>query len=490
MGYNYYWFPSQSGAYKTPSGDVRFCIYYDTGAADAHTDTNAKLIEISPLIIPLQVESAPDTFRFSRIDLLFENTNDIFETQPVLDENYTGQTFFTFYKDGAVFWRGSVDIKNSLKKEWRYDGSSLKYGLRKVRINDAFRYFLDNDVMLSDVGVSLGTSYELLTSILDKIIQKIGFAAGDYILDSGFSWSEAGGTYNLNNLYFSKMGDMKVIDFLKGFQLGLGLFLFNYNGKVFVSTRSRGSSVTVSASQIAALQPIKNPISIESVEVKATIKKTDILSPQYPLSFNDYTSSQTRTGSGKDAFVYDGTGFLNHVCTQGDGGQFPTDNTNVMNSAGDGYFHDDDKDFWNDGEIEIGDMCFYNSIDGTFDPDEGSLVSGIPNIGGNYPYSKIQFLSCPTAAASGKRYRLFRGTDTDGGNLRYKMVKMTALAADIYKEFFLDYKLALKFTLRGIDTFTDLYKRFYFSGVGYFKALQIWVDFTRDRITVSGKRVG
>ena len=70
-------FPSSTGYYATPAGNIRIKIFYDD-TSTTNTNVAAELEKIGPLDYEFSVDNTDG--RFSQLKLTFLNINNVFET--------------------------------------------------------------------------------------------------------------------------------------------------------------------------------------------------------------------------------------------------------------------------------------------------------------------------------------------------------------------------------------------------------------------------
>ena len=203
MALQNFWFPSSTGGYETPAGSVRINIHYNTGAGASNTDIDCRLLKLSALDMPFEVDPSEGDFRFPAMDITFNNppydtTNNMFEQYSILNGSYETRLFVDFYLNGSVFWQGIIDFNQIKRSDYYLDGSTLKYRKIKLKVYDRLAYFWFNPTLdLDDVGY---VDTQTLKAVIQNIITLLNIYSGDIDFDSNLKITEkCGNSYDMDD---------------------------------------------------------------------------------------------------------------------------------------------------------------------------------------------------------------------------------------------------------------------------------------------------
>lgn len=484
-----FWFPSQTGSIYTPAGDLRIKIYYDDGTAASNTDVGADDVKLSNLEMPFEVDSGDQSFRFSSINITFNNpiydsSNNVFEQYSVFNSTYNKATFVKLYLDGSEIWHGIIDFSQIKKSMWYVDGSDLKYRNLNVKCYDVLAYFWFNSTTLSDIGYS---DHDSLQTTIQNIMAEVGISSGDVILDSNYSINEAcGNSYDFSDLTLVDFGsNMLCRTFLKNFLLGFGLFAYSWNADYWFVMRNGGSVKTIQNQYIVdPIEQIENGNPIEYVRIREVKDWDDLFDMSSGTDPSTYTHTKTYGNADDDNREFDILleDFLGRMYTQVASPQYfgGCSTTDVENGAV-AEANDEDENFYTE-EIETG-MAFEYNCSGSTPQDRSPIFSVAYDAGTGSTITFLQGVDC----GDGSFYRIMRQAidngSTWGQHRLYKICLLVNKAAAIYNDFFLTSPNILKIKLRDISEFINLHNKFSILSLNH-RARNISISFTTDEMSL------
>lgn len=457
-----WYFPSSTGNYSAPSGDYRIKIWY-TDASAYNKDMTSGIISLGDLKIPLEVDTQNSQFRFSSMKITFQNLNDEFETEALLDEQKQNEIFVDIYRDGSLFFQGMLDFAKNEKIDWHFSGSGFNYRNITLTVIDRIAYFWRNAKTLDDVSYTEALTIEdLFTNIKNMIsITNLSF-------DSGLKFQEyAGVEYALADLYIARQGTSTLIsDFLKKFVVALGCFVFTLNGNFYVVSRASGADRSIARDEIKELSFIEKAETIQNILMSTTLDYEK--DSEFDVFGDIIGFSQETLGSQSGAeivdLLIDGTGIIDEIFS-----------TTAENEVGPTTGDVDDDAFndpmatWITDELESGDVLTFVG------PDQNYMIKEITS------ETDLTFYG---GGLSGTRTYIISQLST---LRRYKIHHVAALAFQNYSSFFLTSPHLLKIKLAGLDW--DITKKFWLTEWKY-RARDAVFSFDQNDATFEMRAVG
>ncbi len=456
-----FWFPSQSGSYNLPTGKTLQIKIYYSNASTVNVDTDTLLEDLDRLEFPFEI-AADKNFRLARWKFSFLNIDDVFENEDIILNSKRNETFMDVLVDGLLFWRGLVLHNLYHKTDW-YDsgGGTLKYRVAKIEAVDPIKYFWLNDADLSDYSYSEGMN---LSTLLDNIFADIGFSAANVILDPNIGFDENAGTsYDIEDfLLYDMDSSMQVSTFLSHVINDLGAFIFNLDGKLYVTSRIGGSTVNINSDDIQELDKAQNVDYVDYIEVKAT-KDWSYLSD---IGSHEHSHTAGSSANNSKNYSVDGTGFLDNIWIEpGGSNYFGSCGTTTPTDGDTDQLEDTSENFYSEN-IETGMIVEYNCAGGSpasFSPITDVLYDAILVL-------NIVYFITNTTVDTGKDYRIFREYTLAAATALsgvFKIEILCATAKDVYNEFFRTSPELLRVKLRDIDTYKDIRKKFVFDSTNH-----------------------
>jgi len=483
MAVKEWYFPSSTGNYKLPSGkDIRIRIYYNDTTSYSK-NMASQIIGIYDLKIPLEVQPSSQTFRFAFLKIEFDNINNEFETESILNSNKIDEIFIDIYIDNQIFWQGILDNARTQKINWYWDGSSFKYRQIRLTFLDRIAYFWKNDKTMADASYSNTiTINALFTNIANLCdINSIYF-------DPNLKFTEYNDAlqrdYAIKDLFINRQGNTSLIStFLRKFVIAIGAFIYSLNGKLYIVSRTNGSTQTISNDDISQLDIIENVDFVKYIEVKATLdmsKDTTEFSEYFSIPditvINENIVSGTKSQKTKENFIIDGTNIIDELFTVRSGAQQYGDYTAdlITDSGGEGTLDDDGSGtnaggYFQYNDVESGDGILYSLPGANFE--NHSMITSVKQF-------QLKFYGIGDAINNYK-YRVNRGVGS--AQRRYKIHYITNMAFNIYKDYFLTGNTLKKIKLIDIVKFKDIEKRFVLNGLNH-RAKNITYSFHKNYV--------
>ncbi len=466
-----YWFPNESGdPYDLPSGDtMKFCIYYDDGGGASDTDTDAMLHKLKPLDMPFEITPSSAAMRFASMGMVFHNTDDVFEDEDILNETYKDDTYIDVYLNGSIIWRGMIDFKKIKKTKWYLDDAGdLIYPYVEIKAIDVLSYFWTHSGTLSGAGAS---TQDELDTVMEAVFAVIDYSPSDIVLDTNFEIDEDCGTsYTWDTLYLLFSGGQQISVFLKDIIIKLGVFIYNWNGKMYVVLRNGGTEQTITNANLLEGMKVKENLNpIEFTKVAADLSTIDEFSfpgniTAGPISYEE--ESGTESDDSNKNIDIDATGILDEIFSIATG----TANSGNLITAvppdtgGTTSLTDVSETFLTD-LYESGDIFEYR--DGTW---LSTLLESVP------AETQITWYDVSRAIGDNEDYALYRGYDGTR-RWRYKIMKMVELVESVYADYFLTSPDILFVKLSDITTFLNLHYRFTILSTNHrIKSAKIYFD--------------
>ena len=466
MANQHFWFPSQAGSYSLPNGDaLRIDIFYDSGAGASNTDTNAELLKLHDLKIPLEVNAANKEFRFASMDFTFANnvydiTNNIFEQYAILNNTYPLDTYIIVYIGGSEFWRGMIQFDQTLRSNYYLDGSTLKYRKIKIKAADILHYFKTHDVDLTDISYADG---QTLKTIIGNICTEIGLGATDYDLDSNIKITEdSGGSYEIwDMLIRAQTGADQVIDWLSEFAFATGTFIYNLDGKLVFTFRGNvGTALALDADDIISLVRKENYNKIEYVKYESDLVYNSSKMPSAftGLTFIHLKEAGTESQIAAKNWALDAVAIISELYitgTEADWGTPPT----TFDATTDITAQETSANFETDN-IETGDVVSLEYSAGNYDEhssyNDHSIITSLP------ASDTLGFHDVGTAPAND----IVLLTEAFN-NRRYKVHLLWTLIGDAYEDYYLTSPDVLAIRLRDLSAYKDFQRKYTRDGNSY-----------------------
>lgn len=319
-----FYFPSSTSTFTVAGNTYRIEIIHTIAGVTNYTHDCGIIPSMDEFVLDLTFEVSPQdqTFKFPSIKLKFFNLNNIFESpNPVFDwTNQEFQTYVRILRNGSAFWYGIVNYDSIKYSDWYFSGSTLYYRAVEFEVLDRMAYYWWNKtITMADVGFSVE---DYFYNWIADIFNYIGMTTQS--IDSNLSITEACGTVYDYAEYRAdhettdgSFASLPVYKVLKDIILLFCVYIFNYNGTVYVVRRVGGTIKTVAANNIKL---------IEKSEEVDTIEYIKLTSEKNYASYSD-TSSYVHTkesGSAtvqdnKKFIVSDADKFLSHVYVDYDG---------------------------------------------------------------------------------------------------------------------------------------------------------------------------
>ena len=462
-----HYLPSSTGSYTTQSGEIRLKFWYNWGT-DTNNNVAAKINKLGKLKIPLEVTPSDQSFRFASMKIKFEYHSDL---DSLATAAKTIDVFCDVIKDGNLFWRGLVD-PDLIKKTGYYYTSGLQYKYIEYHLIDAFSYFLKNNVLLSDLS-SNGAGQ--IKTVFQEIAAEIGFSSSDVDIDTGLTITEPGGSvYNFQattgSLKIIPASSMPVNTFLKNFMLSLGVFIYNLNGEVKIVRRIGGTLKTISTSDIRKIDKIPNTDNIKFVKLESTLDTTFLLGDNILDSVTHDEEYGTESAETQKNFEVVDDGILNKIYADVAAGEYPSGGATI-DTGGTDFIVDSSENFYT-GNVETGDVVYYDYA--------GTQVAG-SIIDSRLTTILAKFFDTAITAQTGEAYSIKFGDGISGTVKRWKFELLVKMAAAIYEEYFLTGDDIHKLTLKSIDDYSDISKRFTIFSANH-RTKNASIDFATDQI--------
>ncbi len=264
-----YHFPSSTGTYKTPSGNVYFLIWYDD-TTGSDTDANLDALTIGKLKYKIDVDISKQKQRFSFLSVSFENKDNFFETSGILNSLKKNAIFMKMYIDGSLFFDGLLDWSQTKKQKWMPVGGSLQY--QEITLTFKDRVADLNNYDLNDVGYASANTIE---DLLSKLAVKAGLTLNiinDYsiIESNGRTYAIKAGSGVSDQFKLSGLsGTANALQTLKDLMFALGAFFVNQSGKLNVVFRDNMPVRVVNTDDVLLIDKQENYNNVQYVNVKA-----------------------------------------------------------------------------------------------------------------------------------------------------------------------------------------------------------------------------
>ena len=465
MALKQYYFPSETGYYKTLAGNLRIEIRQEVTTAEK-IDTNCDLLRLSQLKYPFILANNLD-YAFSRIDLTFKNNNNFFETSSIFDEAYQDKTEILIYLNDAVFWVGIIDFHSIKRDKYYLNSNQLFYREIKFLALDLLYYHKQKQTKLSDVSYADGiTLYNLLVNIVHHIDSSF-----QVIFDDQLEITEPNGNeYFIKDLKINQLDEnILVVDFLKDLSISLGIFLFNRNGYFYLNPFSGGNEIIIDTDKIKEIKKIKrenvdytklSSIHDWSNETGINYEKTDYfelgnietldenkINHQSTIISKLYTQTNS---SGEITNYYAFEGNYNNYCK--------LKNVDVL---GDGY--------------ETGDIFHYN-YDGT----DFQSVAIITDLNSYYDSNLSQWVS-EVWFYPGDTVDTDKQVGLEKAFRRYKQKKIIDLVKTFYNNFYFTNKKMIQAEVKDISNLSDISKKFIILNTKH-KISSLSIDFIKNEL--------
>ena len=316
MAEKYFHIPGQSTSTWSPAGQVQIEIFYPDSAT-SHTDLNVDIVRIAPIQYHLEVDPQKGKFRFGYVKIRFYNRDNLFETSGVLNANKTNQTFCHIKINGSKFFTGLLKWDQIKKSDWYWNNGNLQYRLIELTFTDVVEYTLQKT--LSDASYTEGIYFEDLFRNIATMLY-----LDDIRIHEDFLIQESrGAQYSLNaNSYDDglRLADMdpnmNLLDFLKLIARGMGMFIYQQNGFLWLRQRDLTTSViTLDQNKIARMDKIGDRVAVDFVEVKATKDWKSAYGGSVAIDNAEYSKSYGTSSANSNRNVsIDATGILDHLC--------------------------------------------------------------------------------------------------------------------------------------------------------------------------------
>jgi len=480
-------FPNSTESFMVAGNTYRIEIIHTIAGVTSYDHDCGVIPSFDEFVLDLTFEISPSeqTFKFPSMKLKFFNLNNIFESpNPVFDwTNQEFQTFVRVLRNGSAFWYGIVNYDSIKYNDWYLSGSTLYYRIIEFEVFDRMAYFWWNkSITMTDVGFSVE---DYFYNWIDDIFDYIGMTTQS--IDSNLSITEACGTIYDYAEYRADhestdgtFASLPVYKVLKDIMLLFCVFIFNYNGTVYVVRRVGGTAKTIAANDIKFIEKAEEIDTIEYVKLSSQKNYS-----AYADS-GDYLHSVESGSSGvvdnKKFIISDIDKFLSHVYVDYDGAStadYPSPAGDV-DASSNGQIIDADVDFWTN-DIEPGFRIIYDIAGG------GSKSCIILSVPDQYTINFTQGAGLPGGTLT---YFIDRTWEASPpyNDIVYKIHSILTKSLADYVEWFTTSHDNLLIELKSITEYIALHGRFSVMGLNW-RISEAKVDFKNDDLSLKLRRV-
>ena len=272
MAYKTFHFPSSTGSYDLPSGDtIRFEIFRDN-AGTVNVNMGSQIIKIYPLHYRLESDAGADEMNYASGGVDFTNDADEFITNTVFDSTYEEELFIKIEINGSEVFTGLILFDKVRYKKPYLDGANIKHRIVSIKFVDALKRLsfkavsdmtFSNGDILEDVMANLLVELDIGYTSTERDVQSLSVAP--WYIDSPGNPDEddplyQGYSYDEGDLRIRTLDSaLSLSALLKYMMLGLGMFVYNQDGKVVFTVRDASASpLSVDSDSIIKIERLQN----------------------------------------------------------------------------------------------------------------------------------------------------------------------------------------------------------------------------------------